>query len=72
MFSRLTKKRIKNLFFGFTGTAIHCPYCKSMHVITVGGSVIRNNDNKWDEHYEMKCCDCGSEALMRETWFKKE
>lgn len=26
------KKKLKNILFGFTGTAIHCPYCKSMNV----------------------------------------
>lgn len=70
MFKRLTRKRLKNLLFGFTGTAIHCPYCKSLHVRTMSKSKIEENEHGWDEQYYMKCQDCGADAKMQELWVK--
>lgn len=67
---RLTWKRIKNILFGFTGTAIHCPYCKSLHVRTLGKSTIVERNGRWDEAYDMVCKDCNAKASMIEIWEK--
>lgn len=66
--NRLTWKKIKNLLFGFTGTLIYCPYCKSPHVRTVGKSTIVEKDGEWYETYNMQCKDCKSKAKMYEVW----
>lgn len=58
------RKKIKNILFGFTGTAIHCPKCKSMNV-TFGKSTINGNI----ESYDVKCKDCGAVGNIVETWF---
>lgn len=59
-------KRIKNLLFGFQGTAIHCPKCKSLNV-SFGKSEIIGNI----ESYDVKCNDCKSWGKVKETWYKE-
>lgn len=56
-------KKLKNLFFGFQGTAIHCPKCKSLHV-NFGESVITGNT----EIYPVNCKDCGAGGIITEVW----
>lgn len=57
-------KRIKNIFFGFKGTAIHCPNCKSMNV-TFSNSIF---DKDGVESYAVRCRDCGSKGVILEKW----
>lgn len=61
----MLKKKLKNIFFGFTGTAIHCPYCKSMNV-KFGKSMNKGNVEK----YKVSCRDCGAKGHVKETWSK--
>jgi ribosomal protein S27E len=56
-------KRIVGWLFGFTGTAIYCPKCKSMNV-TFGDTVINCNA----ETYDVKCKDCGATGTITEKW----
>lgn len=64
---RTWMKRFKNIFFGFTGTAIHCPKCKSLNV-TFGKSKFKDNT----ESYIVVCKDCPAFGLVTETWFDKD
>lgn len=57
-------KRIKNIFFGFTGTAIHCPNCKSMNV-TFSNSIFHEDGA---ESYAVRCRDCNSKGIVIEKW----
>lgn len=57
-------KKLKNICFGFTGTAIHCSKCKSLNV-TFGKSKFKDNT----ESYTVRCKDCNAYGLVTETWF---
>lgn len=60
-------KRLNNWLFGFTGTLIYCPKCKSSRVkfgeITKNEGIVGNM-----ETYPVTCLDCGAEGIVSETW----
>lgn len=62
---------LKNFLFGFRGTAIYCPYCKSYNVEPTTESQILNN-GKWHETYHLECKKCHAVAHMTEMWSMKD
>jgi len=64
---KLWMKKLKNIWFGFTGTAIHCSKCKSLNV-TFGESKFHDKT----ESYIVVCKDCEAFGLVTETWFDKD
>lgn len=70
------RKRIKNIFFGFQGTALHCPKCKSLSV-TFGDSKVTkmleiSSGFVIREEYPVYCKDCKAVGHVAEVWMDQE
>lgn len=61
---------LKDVLFGYKGTAIYCPYCHSYKVHPITDSKIQS-DGQWHETYKLECGKCHSIADMTEIWDKQ-
>jgi len=62
-------KAISNWWFGFEGTLIYCPKCKSPKV-KFGEITYLKGMAKDVETYPVYCNNCGATGEISETWNK--